>query len=167
MKTWLIVLSVVAVLLAASTGVAFWMSMEAKAELAYMKADLMDTRAELTQTQEKLEEHFGYWWEESAGESWWLKYTRASPWRKKTAEETIHDLQIRVEELERADETPTYWWEKEQRETTKSEGYWWEEPSDQTARDLERRIQGLEAAVAALQSQVITLESTLQRHGIY
>ena len=155
MKTWLIILSVVAVLLAASTGVAFWMSMEAKAELTDIKADLMDTRAELTETQERLEGNLGSWAEGSteAPESGASGRTGGKYWWE--------------EEQELADETPTYWWEELPREATKSEGYWWEEPSDQTARDLERRIQDLEAAVAALQSQVVTLESTLQRHGIY
>jgi hypothetical protein len=53
MKTWLVILSVVAVLLAASTGVGFWM-------LTDVRADLTDTEAELTGTQEKLEDNFGY-----------------------------------------------------------------------------------------------------------
>ena len=117
MKTWLVVVSVAAVLLVAATGVGFWM-------LSDTKAQLTDVEVELTSMK----------WEE---------------------------------EQELADETPTYWWEEEQEETTKSEGYWWEEPSDQSVRDLERRIEGLEADVAALQSQVTTLQSTLQRHGIY
>jgi hypothetical protein len=94
MKTWLIIVSVVAVLLAASVGVGFWMLMD-------IKADLTDTEAELTGTQEKLEENFGYWWEETAG----VKCCHGGPigfpqGRKKTAEETIYDLQLRVEELE-------------------------------------------------------------------
>ena len=131
MRTWLVILSVVAVLLAASTGVAFWMSMEAKAELTDIKADLMDTRAELTDTKVEL-------------------------------------VNIKAE-LTESNEKPEYDWSKFSgaSQSATSQGYWWEEPSDQTARDIERRIQRLEAAVAALQSQVITLQSTLQRHGIY
>ncbi len=94
MKTWLIIVSVVAVLLAASVGVGFWMLMD-------IKADLTDTEAELTGTQEKLEENFGYWWEEIAI----VKCCHGGPERfpqesKKTVEETIYDLQLRVEELE-------------------------------------------------------------------
>ena len=63
MKTWLVIVSVVTVLLAASTGVGFWMLMDAKAELADtraeltdIKADLTDTEAELTEIQEELEQ---------------------------------------------------------------------------------------------------------------
>ena len=51
MKTWLIVVSVVAVLLAASTGVGFWMLSDTKAELANIEAELADTEAELTSTE--------------------------------------------------------------------------------------------------------------------
>jgi hypothetical protein len=106
MKTWLIILSVAVVLLAAGTGVGFWMLIDAMAEptdigaeLTDIKADLTNIETELTGTQEKLEENFGYWWDESAGESYW--WGRVDyPWVKKTAEETIHDLQLTVEELE-------------------------------------------------------------------
>ena len=63
MKTWLIMISVVVVLLATSTGVGFWMLTDAKAELADtraeladIKADLADTEAELTEIQEELEQ---------------------------------------------------------------------------------------------------------------
>ena len=51
MRTWLIVVSVVAVLLAASTGVGFWMLSDTKAELANIEAELADTEAELTSTE--------------------------------------------------------------------------------------------------------------------
>jgi len=54
MKTWLIVVSVVAVLLAASTGVGFWMLSDTKAELADTKAELVSTEAELTSTEAEL-----------------------------------------------------------------------------------------------------------------
>jgi flagellar basal body-associated protein FliL len=108
MKKWLVIVSVVALLLVASTGVGFWMLTDAKAELTDTRAELRDikteltgTKAELTGTQEKLEENFGYWWEETAGEEyWWQKVNYR--WQKKTAEETIHDLPLRVEELESA-----------------------------------------------------------------
>ncbi len=51
MKTWLIVVSIIAVLLAASTGVGFWMLSDTKAELTDTKAELADTEAELTSTE--------------------------------------------------------------------------------------------------------------------
>ena len=54
MKTWLVVISVVAVLLAISTGVGFWMLMDTKAELADTKAELVSTEAELTSTEAEL-----------------------------------------------------------------------------------------------------------------
>ena len=54
MKTWLIVVSVVAVLLAASTGVGFWMWSETKAELASTEAELASTEAELASTEAEL-----------------------------------------------------------------------------------------------------------------
>ena len=56
MKTWLVIVSVVAVLLAAFTGVGFWMLMDVKAELADTKVELTDTEAELTEIQEELEQ---------------------------------------------------------------------------------------------------------------
>ena len=52
MKTWLIVVSVIAVLLAASTGFGFWMLSDIKAELAYTEAELASTEAELTAIEE-------------------------------------------------------------------------------------------------------------------
>ena len=54
MKTWLVVISVVAVLLAISTGVGFWMLTDTKAELADTKAELVSTEAELTSTKAEL-----------------------------------------------------------------------------------------------------------------
>ncbi len=54
MKTWLVIVSVVAVLLAASTGVGFWMLSDTKAELADTKAELVSTEAELTSTEAEL-----------------------------------------------------------------------------------------------------------------
>ena len=56
MKTWLIIVSVVAVLLAASTGVGFWMLTDTKAELASIEAELTDTKAELADTSAELVE---------------------------------------------------------------------------------------------------------------
>ena len=103
MKTWLIIVSVVAVLLAASTGVGFWMLTDAKAELTDIKAELTDTRAELIGTQEKLEENFGNWQETElpwAGYSSGEEITSGKyPWCE-GIEETISDLEQRVEELE-------------------------------------------------------------------
>ena len=54
MKTWLVVVSVVAVLLAASTGVGFWMLSNTKAELTSTKTELADTDAELLSTEAEL-----------------------------------------------------------------------------------------------------------------
>jgi len=54
MKTWLIVVSVVAVLLAASTGVGFWMLSDTKAEMADTEAELASTEAELASTEAEL-----------------------------------------------------------------------------------------------------------------
>ena len=54
MKTWLVVVSVVAVLLAASTGVGFWMWSDAEAELTDTKAELVSTEAELVSTETEL-----------------------------------------------------------------------------------------------------------------
>jgi chaperonin cofactor prefoldin len=160
MKIWLIIISVVVVLLAASTGVGFWM-------LTDVKADLMDTEAELIGTQEKLEENFGYWWDETAGEEYWQQKVIFPPWeRKKTAEETIYDLQQRVEELE---EASSYWWE-----STTGGYYPWRDETDESISDLEQRVedlewivQDLEWIVGDLERQISQLESTLHIHGIY
>jgi len=54
MKTWLVIASVVAVLLAASTGVGFWMVSGTNAELTSTLAELTSTQAELTSTQAEL-----------------------------------------------------------------------------------------------------------------
>ena len=54
MKTWLVIVSVVAVLLAASTGVGFWMLSDTKAELTSTKTELADTEAELLSTEAEL-----------------------------------------------------------------------------------------------------------------
>ena len=54
MKTWLIVVSVLAVLLAASTGVGFWMWNDTETELASTKVELANTEAELTSTEAEL-----------------------------------------------------------------------------------------------------------------
>jgi len=54
MKTWLVIVSVVAVLLAASTGVGFWMLSDTKAEMANTEAELASTGAELTSTEAEL-----------------------------------------------------------------------------------------------------------------
>ena len=103
MKTWLIVLSIVVVLLAAGTGVGFWMLTDAKAELTSTRAELTNTKAELTGTQDELEENFSNWQEtvppwknySSGGEITSEKY----PWCE-GVEETVRDLEQRVEELE-------------------------------------------------------------------
>ncbi|MEA1872262.1 MAG: hypothetical protein U9M91_02580 [Chloroflexota bacterium] len=44
MKRWLLIVSVVAVLLAASTGVGFWMLAETRAELVDIKAELAEIK---------------------------------------------------------------------------------------------------------------------------
>ena len=54
MKTWLITVSVVAVLLAASTGVGLWMWNSTETELAETKAELASTEAELASTEAEL-----------------------------------------------------------------------------------------------------------------
>lgn len=54
MKTWLVVVSVVAVLLAASTGVGLWMWNSTETELARTKAELASTEAELASTDAEL-----------------------------------------------------------------------------------------------------------------
>lgn len=54
MKTWLIVIAVIAVLLGASTGVGFWMWSYTKAELNNMQSELANTEAELTSTEAEL-----------------------------------------------------------------------------------------------------------------
>jgi hypothetical protein len=54
MKTWLVIVSVVAVLLAASTGVGFWMLSDTKTELASTEAELVSTKAELVSTKAEL-----------------------------------------------------------------------------------------------------------------
>ena len=152
MKTWLIIISVVVVLLAASTGVGFWMLMD-------VKADLTDTEAELTITQAKLEENFGYWWEETAGEEYWSQ--KYSIWEKylekRTAEAIIHDLQLRVEELESA-----------------VDGLEWPVGQAGSISDMELRVEELEWAVRDLEwtiedleQQLQILESTLHIYGIY
>jgi hypothetical protein len=63
MKTQLVIVSVVAVLLAAAAGVGFWMLGDTKgeltdtrAELTGITADLTNTKAELTEIQEELAE---------------------------------------------------------------------------------------------------------------
>ena len=110
MKTWLIIVSVVVVLLAASTGVGFWMLTDAQAnladtgaELTDIKAELTGTKAELTGTQDKLEENFGNWQETVppwAGYSSGEEITSGKyPWCE-GIEETISDLELRVEDLE-------------------------------------------------------------------
>ncbi|HUX48775.1 MAG TPA: hypothetical protein VMV76_06425 [Dehalococcoidia bacterium] len=54
MKTWLVIVSVVAVLLGASTGVGFWMWSDTKAELADTETQLTSTEADLADTQTEL-----------------------------------------------------------------------------------------------------------------
>jgi len=54
MKTWLVIVTVVAVLLAASTGVGFWMLSDTKAEMADTEAELASTEAELMSTEAEL-----------------------------------------------------------------------------------------------------------------
>ena len=91
MKTWLIIVSVVVVLLAASAGVGFWMLTDAKADLASTQDKLADIEAELAEIQEKLEENSGYWWEGNTGPEF--------SWGEGTGE-TISDLELRVDDLE-------------------------------------------------------------------
>lgn len=55
MKTWLIVVSVIAVLLAVSTGVGLWMLSDTRAELSSTRADLAFSEAELANTEAELE----------------------------------------------------------------------------------------------------------------
>jgi len=107
MKTWLVIVSVVAVLLVASVGVGFWMLTETKAELT-------DARAELAEIQEGIEGNFGYWPEATTeGPFPWWGYAEKEPeywWEQETSEGkypwcegievTISDLEQRVEELE-------------------------------------------------------------------
>jgi len=52
MKTWLVIVSVIAVLLAIGTGVGFWMLSDAMAELASTEAKLTDVKAELDEVKE-------------------------------------------------------------------------------------------------------------------
>jgi peptidoglycan hydrolase CwlO-like protein len=99
MKKCLVIVSVVALLLAVSTGVGLWKFSDAKAELVSIKAQLTDVeaqltsmQAELTEIQEKLEENGGYWWEEESEYPW----SGAAD----EEEETIWDLELRVEGLE-------------------------------------------------------------------
>ncbi|HEY4711917.1 MAG TPA: hypothetical protein VIH69_04470 [Dehalococcoidia bacterium] len=54
MKKWFIIVSIVAVLLAASTGVGFGMLSKTKAELADTKAELTSTETELASTEAEL-----------------------------------------------------------------------------------------------------------------
>ena len=56
MKKWFVIVSVVAVLLAASTGVGFGMLSKTKAELADTQAELASTEADLTSTEAELAE---------------------------------------------------------------------------------------------------------------
>lgn len=160
MKTWLVIVSVVVVLLAASTGVGFWMFMDAKAELTDIKAELMDTKAELTGTQEKLEDNFGYWQETELP---WSGYSAKVPipqWQEEASEgkypwcegieETIRDLELRVEDLE------------------------WPVGQAGSISDIELRVEELEWTVGDLvwtvrdlEQQLQILESTLHIYGIY
>ena len=54
MKTWLIVVCVVAVLLAASTGAGFWMLSDTRAQLASTEAELVSAETELVSTEAEL-----------------------------------------------------------------------------------------------------------------
>jgi len=55
MKTWLVIISVVAVLLAASTGVGFWTLTSTQADLSGTKAELAEIKANLEFLNEELE----------------------------------------------------------------------------------------------------------------
>ena len=151
MKTWLVIVSVVAVLLAAGTGVGFWMLTDVKAELTEVKAELTDAKAELTDTeaglteiQERLEENFGYWLEPAPWEYPWREGTTGDeyPWCV-GIEETVWELEERIEGLE------------------------WPIGREVTISDLELRVEELEWAVRDLEQQLQVLERTLQIHGIY
>ena len=56
MKTWFVIVSVVAVLLAFSTGIGFWMLNDTRAELADTKVDLADAKVDLANTEAELAE---------------------------------------------------------------------------------------------------------------
>jgi len=56
MKIWLVIVSVVAVLLAASTGVGFWMLSDTQAELIGTNAELTNAEADLAGTEAELTE---------------------------------------------------------------------------------------------------------------
>ena len=78
MKTWLVIVSVVAVLLAASIGVGFWLLMDTRAELtdtkielaniktelAVAEARLTDIRTELTEIRKQEPPYSPPWWEQ-------------------------------------------------------------------------------------------------------
>ena len=149
MKTWLIIVSVVVVLLAASTGVGFWMLTDAKTELTDARAELTNTKAELAEIQEELEGNFGYWQETEFS---WSGYAEKEPtfpvWGQETSEgkypwcqgieETISDLELRVEDLE------------------------WPVGQAGSISELEQRVEELEWTVQSLQWAVRDLEDAVQ-----
>jgi len=90
MKKWLVIVSVVALLLAVSTGAGLWKFNDTKAQLTDVEAQLTSMKAELTEIQGKVEENGRYSWE--------TEYD----WTRVGSEEggTTRDLELRVEELE-------------------------------------------------------------------
>ena len=120
MKTWLTIMSVVAVLLAAGTGVGLWMLMETRTQLTEVRAELgsagaalADAEADLTELQEKLEGSSSQKEQsQSSGERWRALAPATStpsgqePWRAlnpgggQDLGETVQDLKLRVEVLE-------------------------------------------------------------------
>jgi peptidoglycan hydrolase CwlO-like protein len=161
MKTWLVIVSVVVVLLAASIGVGFWMLTEAKAELTDARAELTNTKAELTEIQEELEGNFGNWQKTVPP---WEGYAEREPtipvWGQETSEgkypwcqgieETISDLEQRVEDIE---------WPIGQAGSISD--------IEQRVEELEWAVRDLEWTVEDLEQQLQILESTLHIYGIY
>ena len=149
MKTWLIIVSVVAVLLAASVGVGFKVLLDAKADVTATRAELTNTKAELTEIQENLEGNFGHQPEETTLYPWREPPEGKYPWCE-GVEEAIRDLRLYVEDLE------------------------WPVGQAGSISDIELRIEELEWAVRDLEwtvedleQQLQILESTLHIYGIY
>jgi len=156
MKTWLIILSVAVVLLAAGTGVGFWMLTDAMAEptdtgadLATIRADVTSTQAELTEIQQNLEDNFGHPPEGATLYPWRQPPEGKYQWCE-GIEGTVSDLEQRVEDLE---------WLVGQGGSISG--------LEQRVGDLEGTVQDLQWAVRDLEQQLLQLENTLHIHGIY
>jgi len=144
MKTWLIVVSVVVVLLAAGTGVGFWMLRDALGErtdtvteLTNVKAEVTNIQTELTEIQQDLEDSFGSPLGEPSLYPWRETPDGRYAWCEEI-EETISDLEERLEGLEL--------------------------PVGQAggSSDIEARVQELEWSVQSLQWDVRDLEDAVQ-----